>query len=266
VMEFLVELDVNIPGEISPAEIAETERAEASAAIKLVTDGRLLRLWKPRFANGRTRVLGLYRAETKAQLQELLGALPLSKWMRTNITPLEPHANDPVLGRPRPAENDPLGRIVLPEPQLTFVYRLEASLGDPFDIGETSQGGDRRIVPQIEGTFAGPSVSGSLLPGASADWQTLLSDGSALVDLRYTLKTDEGVLLSIYSRGTRHGAADVLARLGRSEEVDPSEYTFRMLTRIETGVSDFDWMNKGVFISVGGRQSASVIYETYLVG
>ena len=27
-----------------------------------------------------------------------------------------------------------------------------------------------------------------------------------------------------------------------------------------------DWLNKGVFISVGGRQPGAVIYETYLVG
>ncbi|HVD88584.1 MAG TPA: hypothetical protein VNB91_06805 [Jatrophihabitantaceae bacterium] len=27
-----------------------------------------------------------------------------------------------------------------------------------------------------------------------------------------------------------------------------------------------DWLNKGIFISVGGRQAANVIYETYLVG
>jgi hypothetical protein len=26
------------------------------------------------------------------------------------------------------------------------------------------------------------------------------------------------------------------------------------------------WLNKGVFISVGGRQPGGVIYETYLVG
>jgi hypothetical protein len=26
-----------------------------------------------------------------------------------------------------------------------------------------------------------------------------------------------------------------------------------------------DWLNKGIFISVGGRQPAGVTYETYLV-
>jgi hypothetical protein len=64
----------------------------------------------------------------------------------------------------------------------------------------------------------------------------------------------------------RHGSAEVLARLGRGEEVDASEYVFRTSTQIETAASEFDWLNKGVFISVAGRQSGGVIYEVYLVG
>jgi Protein of unknown function (DUF3237) len=63
----------------------------------------------------------------------------------------------------------------------------------------------------------------------------------------------------------RHGSADVLARLGRGEDVDPSEYTFRTSTQIETAAPELEWLNKGVFIGVGGRQTAGVIYETYLV-
>jgi hypothetical protein len=63
----------------------------------------------------------------------------------------------------------------------------------------------------------------------------------------------------------RHGSAEVLARLGRGEEVDPREYTFRTSTRIETASARLDWVNKGVFISVGGRQPGGVMYETYLV-
>ena len=58
---------------------------------------------------------------------------------------------------------------------------------------------------------------------------------------------------------------EVLARLGSGEDVDPGEYTFRASTEIETSASDLDWLNQGVFISVGARQPAGVIYETYLV-
>jgi hypothetical protein len=144
------------------------------------------------------------------------------------------------------------------------VYRLEATLAPPLDLGQTPSG-HRRIVALTGGTFTGSRLSGKLLPGASADWQIVLPDGTALGDIRYTLQTDDGDLLYVQALGVRHGPAEVLARLGRGEDVDASEYTFRISTRIETA-SALDWLNKGVFITVGGRQPGGVIYETYLVG
>jgi Protein of unknown function (DUF3237) len=153
----------------------------------------------------------------------------------------------------------------LPDPRLSKVYRLEATLGVPLDFGVLAQG-HRRIVPLTGGTFSGPEISGELLPGASADWQIVLSDGTSSGDIRYTLQTDSGDLLYVRSRGVRHASTDVLARLERGEDVDASEYTFRTSTQIETAARQLDWLNKGVFISVGGRRPRGVIYETYLVG
>jgi Protein of unknown function (DUF3237) len=154
--------------------------------------------------------------------------------------------------------------IRLPDPRLTLVYRLEATLGEPLDLGAVAQG-HRRIVPQTGGTFTGPEINGKLLPGASADWQILLPDGTALADIRYTLETERGELLYVQSRGVRHGSPEGLARIADGESVDASEYTFRTSTRIETAAPELDWLNKGVFVSVGGRQPSGVIYETYLV-
>src|SRR6478735_3964857 len=162
----------------------------------------------------------------------------------------------------RPASERPgSGRSMsrLPEPRLTLVYRLEAVLGEPLDLGEVSQG-HRRIVPQIGGTFEGPHLKGKLLPGVSADWQIILPDGTALGDIRYTLQTDDGALLYVQSRGVRHGKAPVLARLARGEDVDASEYIFRTSTQIETAAPAPDWLSKGVLISVGGRQPGAGIY------
>jgi len=152
----------------------------------------------------------------------------------------------------------------LPDPRLRKVYRLEATLARPLDLGDTARG-RRRIVPLTGGAFTGPEINGKLLPGASADWQMLLADGTALGDIRYTLQTDRDDLLYVQSRSVRHGSAEVLARLGRGEDVDASEYTFRTSTQIETAAPELDWLNKGVFIGVGGRQATDVIYETYLV-
>jgi muconolactone delta-isomerase len=259
-VEFLVEFEVNVPDRTPESEVQDREHAEASAAAKLVDEGHLVRVWKRRVASGESKILGLYRADSETELNGLLGALPLYEWMQIAVTPLEPHPNDPGgVTRQEPAITNQL-----PDPRLTRVYRLEATLAQPLDLGATAQG-HRRIVPLTGGTFTGPALNGTLLPGASADWQTILPDGTALGDVRYTLLTDAGDLLYVQSRGVRHGSAEVLARLGRGEDVDAREYTFRTSTQILTAAPDLDWLNKGVFISVAGRQAAGVIYETYLV-
>ena len=152
----------------------------------------------------------------------------------------------------------------LPAPRLTLVYRLDAVLGEPLDVGDVREG-HRRIVPLTGGTFTGPELNGKLLPGSSADWQIVLQDGTSLGDIRYTLETDDGAILYVQSHGVRHGSAEVLARLARGEDVDASEYTFRTSTQIETASARLDWLNNGTFIGVAGRRPGGVIYETYLV-
>jgi hypothetical protein len=153
----------------------------------------------------------------------------------------------------------------LPGPVLKKILRLEAIVGEALEVGQLAQG-RRRIVPLTGGTFVGPELNGFLIPGVSADWQIVLPDGTALGDIRYTLQTEHGDLLYVRSQGVRHGSAEVLARLGRGEQVDASEYVFRTSTRIETAASELEWLNKGVFVSVGGRQLNGVIYDVYLVG
>jgi muconolactone delta-isomerase len=262
-MDFLVEFEVDVPDGTSKSEVEARDKAEASAAAKLVTDGHILRIWKPPAQPGETKVLGLYRADSEGQLHGLLSALPLYPWMRTTVTPLEAHPNDPA--PEHPTSGDPAISYRLAVPALRQVYRLEATLAKPLELGETAQG-RRRIVALTGGTFTGPDLNGTLLPGVSADWQLVLPDGTVLGDIRYTLETDAGDLIYVQSYGIRHGSAEVLARLARGEDVAAGEYTFRTATRLETAAPELDWLNKGVFISVGGRQAAGVVYETYLVG
>ena len=95
-MEFFVEFEVNVPDGTPESEVEERDKAEASAAAKLVDEGHLVRLWKRPVAPGETRIVGLYRADNETQLDGLLGALPLYDWMHVTVTPLEPHPNDPT--------------------------------------------------------------------------------------------------------------------------------------------------------------------------
>jgi muconolactone D-isomerase len=80
VTEFLVEFEVEVPAGTPPEEVDRRERAESDAAAKLAEDGPV----------------GLYRADSAAELDGLLGALPIADWLRVTVTPLEAHPNDPA--------------------------------------------------------------------------------------------------------------------------------------------------------------------------
>jgi len=94
-MEFLVEFDLRVPEGTPESQVNERVTAEAAASAALAREGHLERLWRPPVVPGERKAIGLYRAEDQPQLDGLLGALPLSRWMQISITPLKPHPNDP---------------------------------------------------------------------------------------------------------------------------------------------------------------------------
>ena len=99
-MEFLVEFELNIPDGTPEAEVRERVRDEADASAALARSGHLERLWRPPVAPAETKAVGLYRAQSREQLDARLDALPLSSWMRVRVTPLQPHPNDPMQHAP----------------------------------------------------------------------------------------------------------------------------------------------------------------------
>jgi muconolactone D-isomerase len=95
-MEFLVAFDIDIPDGTPRSVVEDRQSAEAAAAARLVEAGHLVRVWRRHVAPGDGEVLGLYRADSEAELHGLLDALPLREWMHIDVTPLEPHPNDPA--------------------------------------------------------------------------------------------------------------------------------------------------------------------------
>ena len=95
-MEFLVEFEVEVPADTPYEEVEQHQRAESAAAAKLAEEGHLVRLWRRPLLGDGTTAIGLYRAFSQAQLEELLAGLPLADWLRVTVTPLEAHPNDPA--------------------------------------------------------------------------------------------------------------------------------------------------------------------------
>jgi muconolactone D-isomerase len=103
-MEFLVEFAIHVPAGTPESEVEKRNHAEAAAAAKLVYEGHIVRVWNRPGGRDGTTVLGLYRADSEAQLMGLLSSLPLYEWMDVTVTALTPHPNDPA---PRANESKP---------------------------------------------------------------------------------------------------------------------------------------------------------------
>ena len=86
-MEFLVRFDVTVPDGMPGSEVTERLSDEASAA---AGQGHLVRLWRPPVAPGESKAIGLYRADSEAELDGLLAALPLDGWMIPHPLVLKP--------------------------------------------------------------------------------------------------------------------------------------------------------------------------------
>ena len=147
------------------------------------------------------------------------------------------------------------------EPSLRFLYTSSVEVGNPMIVGSTPFG-ERRIIPILGGSFAGPRLSGKILPGG-ADWQIVRADDTAELEARYTLQTDEGALIYVLNQGIRSGSKEVMARLAKGEKVEPSEYYFRTRPVFETGAAKYQWLHRIVTVAVGERLPNEVIITVY---
>src|SRR6266853_1851796 len=86
---------------------------------------------------------------------------------------------------------------------------LQVVVPPPQRLGAVPRG-TRVIAPITSGTFEGPRLRGRVLPGGG-DWTLLRSDAVLELDLRITLETDDGALISMTSFGLRHGPPEVAA-------------------------------------------------------
>lgn len=139
---------------------------------------------------------------------------------------------------------------------------LQVSVAAPQNVGAVPHGA-RRIAPIGGGVFDGPRLRGTVLPGGSADWLLLRADGVLEMDLRVTLRTDDGALISMRSFGMRHGPPDVIAAIGRGEPVDPAAYYFRTTPRFQTAHPAYVFLNRLLAVASGDRRADGPIYTIH---
>jgi hypothetical protein len=144
-----------------------------------------------------------------------------------------------------------------------LVFTLTLRVSPAQEIGVSSSG-KRRIIPINGGEFEGPKLRGTVLPGG-ADWMLIRPDGVAQIDVRLTLRTEDGDLIFMKYGGFRHGPKDVMDRLARGEKVDPVEYYFRITALFETGSEKYSWLNQIITVGTGHRLPNGPVYHLYVI-
>ena len=135
-------------------------------------------------------------------------------------------------------------------PQLEFVVELKVKCEGAYQVGQTSHG-NRFVIPIVGGTFEGPKMKGTILPGG-ADYQ--LQDnahGRTEVEAIYSIRTDDGVNIHIRNRGLIYTGVD---------ENNNRQFYFRTAPQFEAPQdSKYAWLNNAIFVcqpSFGGNDGA----------
>ena len=154
-----------------------------------------------------------------------------------------------------------------PPPPLAFLMAISAEVGELVTMGPAPLG-ERRVVYITGGTFHGTLPGGETFAGqviGGADWQIARRDGALELDARYALREARGGIVQVVSQGLRHGPPDVLARLGRGEEVDPGSYFFRTFMRFETGTAELAFLNTTMAVATAQRHARRVELKCFSV-
>jgi hypothetical protein len=144
-----------------------------------------------------------------------------------------------------------------------LLYRMRLEVGPPFDIG-TGPRGHRMVIPFKGGRFEGPKLRGEVLI-TGGDWLLQRPDGVMELDVRRTLRTDDGHLIYAHYRGILAGSADAMARLGRGEPVPAAELYFRTTPVFETGSAKYAWLNRIIAVGIGAITADGAELEVFQI-
>jgi hypothetical protein len=135
----------------------------------------------------------------------------------------------------------------LQAPVFEYLGTLRAETGGRTVLEKGPQG-TRTIVQLVSGRFEGPRMKASLEPPA-ADWVSNRADGSVKLDVRFTLRTDDGAAILVTYNG-----------IGVPTDTGLS---LRSAPLFETGDSRYAWLTRVQAVGVGKREGTTITYDIY---
>jgi muconolactone delta-isomerase len=142
-MEYLVTMTTHVPEGTTDEAVADVRAREGAHTRELAAQGHVLRLWRPPLAPGEWRTLGLFAAADGDELERVLASMPLRVWRTDEVTPLEPHPNDPGAARDQAAGDRSS------EAEFLTLFTVVVPDGTPGDVVEETTRGEARSAHEL---------------------------------------------------------------------------------------------------------------------
>lgn len=145
--------------------------------------------------------------------------------------------------------------------QTDYLMTLEAPIDAPQVVGQ-------RLIINIPagGSVHGPKINGTLIPPAG-DWLIPMPDGSLRLDVRGTIKTDDGEIIFVEYNGIIAMTKDGGERFNKGEAIGPQDAYFVTAPRFMTTSKKYAWLNQiqavGKMVSV--QAGKAVKYDLFAV-
>lgn len=140
---------------------------------------------------------------------------------------------------------------------------MHANLKAPVDIGKGPYG-QRTIFDVTTGTFEGEKLNGTILP-SGGDWILIDDQSVGHLDVRITLKTNDGALLYVQYHGILEMTDAVMTAMAGGKPTEFGDIYFMTQPRIETGDERYKWLNNIIAVAEGRVISSGVEYKIYEV-
>lgn len=87
-MLYCVMIDVNLPADMDPDQLAQLKETERLRAIELQESGHFVHLWR---VAGRMANISIFDCESNDELHTLLSSLPMFPYFSLKVVPLAKH-------------------------------------------------------------------------------------------------------------------------------------------------------------------------------
>jgi len=146
----------------------------------------------------------------------------------------------------------------------TLEHLLDIRIGfDPVQIFDTPVGTRFTYVVR-HGRCEGPRIAGDILPGGG-DWILFGTDRVARLDVRATLRTDDGALIHLTCTGRVQMPPEAATRFAAGELIRHDEMVAHSTPLFDTADERYRWINAVHTVAINQASLSEVHYRVFEV-